>query len=263
MAARAIWKAVVRLERVVIPVRLYPAVRDHDVHFHLLHVDDEVRVRERWVEPEHDRELKTDQVRSGYALERGGFVVLEPREQKELSPKASREIEIMQCVPLDALPLSAYARPYWLGPDADAPAYEALAQGLEQRELLAIAAWVMRGKHHFGALRARAGRLALIDLHSADEWIDTDELEPAEGRALDARELAMAEQLITGLDAEFDHGSFRDEYRDRVSQLVEAKARGQRVPRRLVGRTKPATGSLSSALEASLRGLKKQERKHA
>jgi DNA end-binding protein Ku len=263
MAARAMWKAVLRLERVAIPVRMYPAVRDHDVHFHLLHAADKVRVRERLVDPEDGHEVKADQLRSGYAVNDGEFVVLEAKEVKALAPKASRDIDVLQVVPLDALPLSAYAHPYWLGPDGDAPAYRALAQSLAKQKQQAIAEWVMRGKHHFGALQAREGRLALIDLRSADEWIDTAELKAAEGRALDARELDMAEQLIMGLDAEFDHGAFRDEYRDRVKQLVDAKARGAHLPRRAVTRAKPATKSLSSALEASLRGLKKRERQHA
>jgi DNA end-binding protein Ku len=263
MVARAMWKAVLRLERIAIPVRMYPAVRDHDVHFHLLHAEDMTRVRERLVDPEGGHEVKTEDLRSGYAVDNGEFVVVEPKEVKALAPKASRDIDILQCVPLDALPLSAYAHPYWLGPDGDVPAYQALAQSLAKHEQQAISEWVMRGKHHFGALQAREGRLALIDLRSSDEWIDTTQLEVPSGRALDARELDMAEQLIMGLDAEFDHAAFRDEYRDRVEQLVEAKARGTRLPRHAVSRAKPATKSLTSALEASLRGLKKREHKHA
>jgi DNA end-binding protein Ku len=263
MAARAMWKAVVRSDGVAVPVRLYPAVRDHDIHFHLLHAADLVRVRERMVDPEDEHAVETDQLRSGYALESGEFVVLDAKERKALAPKPSRDIQVLQTVPLDALPLSAYARPYWLGPDGDAPAYLALAQRLEERKEQAVTEWVMRGKHHFGALEGRDGHLALIDLHSSDEWVDTAELGAPEGRALDPREVAMAEQLIMGLDAEFDHGAFRDEYRDRVLELIETKAKGGRLPRRSISRAKPATTSLSSALEASLRGLKKRESKSA
>jgi DNA end-binding protein Ku len=258
MAARALWKAVLRLDGLKLPVRMYSAVKDRDVHFHLLHAADHVRVRERMVNPEEEQAVDTEHTRYGYALESGDFVVLEADERKALAPKPSREIEILKAVSRDTLPLAAYARPYWLGPDGDEQGYFALAEMLMQREQEAIAEWVMRGKHHFGALSSRDGYLVLSDLRSSDQWLDLSKLEVPEGRALDKREVAMAEQLLMGLDGAFEHDAFHDEYRKRVLQLIEAKAKGQKLPRPRLSKTKPATTSLSSALAASLRGLQKE-----
>jgi DNA end-binding protein Ku len=250
------WKAALRLQGEEIPVRLYAAVHEHDIHFHLLHRADGVRVREHMVEKTDEQTVDSGEIRSGYALPSGDFVVLDKSDKEKLAPTASREIEVTQTVDLDALPLSAYLRPYWLGPDGDSTRYFALVHGLEKAKKQAIASWVMRGKHHFGALQARQGRLLLIDLRSADEWVDPKSLDLPAGRALDKRELDMAEQLVMALDGDFDHASFKDEYRDRVQALVDAKARGERPHKPKLERAKPAPASLSSALEASLRGLK-------
>jgi DNA end-binding protein Ku len=143
-----------------------------------------------------------------------------------------------------------------LGPDGDTPTYFALAQSLERSEQQAIVEWVMRGRHHFGALQGRAGHLALIDLRSADEWVDPASFELPEGRPLDKREHGMAEQLIDALAGEFDYASFHDEYRARVQALIDAKAKGVHAPRRRSKQPeRAATASLASALSASLRSV--------
>ena len=255
MAARAMWKAVLRLQREPVPVRLYAAVHEHDIHFHLLHRSDGVRVRELMVERADEEAVDSDEIQSGYALSSGEFVVLSKSDKERLTPKPSRDIQVLHAIGLRDLPLSAYLRPYWLGPDGDAARYFALVRTLEKAQKQAIVSWVMRGKHHFGAIQARAERLLLVDLRSADEWIDPASLEVPEGRALDKRELGMAEQLIRALDGDFEHGSFKDEYQARVQALIEAKARGERIPKPRAERVKPAPASLASALEASLRGL--------
>jgi DNA end-binding protein Ku len=47
------------------------------------------------------------------------------------------------------------------------------------------------------------------------------------GRSLDRREVNMATQLVSALEDELDLSEFRDEYRDRVVELVQAKAEGK------------------------------------
>jgi DNA end-binding protein Ku len=268
MAPRALWKAQLRVRGLTIPVRMYSAVKDQHVHFHLLHEKDHERVHERMVNPTTEQALETDETRWGYTLETGEVVTLTGPERKALAPKPGRDIDVDRCVPWDALPLSAYARPYWLGPDGDEDTYFALAASLAESKQIAIVQWVMRNKHHFGALSTRDGRLVLNDLRSADEWLDLSKLDVPEGRELDKKELSMAEQLLMGLDGPFDHAAFHDEYRERVQKLVETKARGGKVTKARVTKPKPQAGGLADVLAASLRGLsagktQKKERKSA
>jgi len=259
MAARALWKASVSLGSMHVPVRMYSAARDRTIHFHLLHGKDHVRVHERMRRADDSGVVEHRDARTGYVLS-GDLVLPERAELAKLAPKPSRSIDVFACVDAAALPLAAFLRPYWLGPDGDTRAYFALAKALAERKQLAISEWVSRGKHHFGALSVYQGRLMLVELRSADQWLALDQLDAPAGGELDARELQLAEQLIAGLEQPFDHAAFHDEHRERVEQLIETKARGGKVPKRRAPRRAEGTTSLGSALTASLRALNKERR---
>jgi len=79
-----------------------------------------------------------------------------------------------------------------------------------------------------GALRADGDYLMLITLRRAGEVIPASALRPPGGRDLDEREVEMAKQLVAAMEEEeLDFAAFRDEYRERVLELVEAKAAGK------------------------------------
>lgn len=258
MAPRALWKAVLKVGSASVPVRMYSAVQDRTTRFHLLHESDHVRVHERMRRVDDETTVEPADARSGYTLESGEVVLLDKKAQVSLQPKPSRDIDVTQCVSMDKLPLAAFARPYWLGPDgADTEGYFALAEALAQSKRLAVCEWVMRNKHHFGVVCPREGRLMLVELRSADQWLDTRGVKTPQASELNAREVSMAEQLIGGLEGEFDHAKFHDSYREQVAALVEAKAHGRKLPKARAPRRAPAAHSLADALNQSLRALKK------
>jgi DNA end-binding protein Ku len=113
----------------------------------------------------------------------------------------------------------------------------------------------MRKKHYAGALRANGGYLALMTLRHAEEVLSPKELPKPEGRALDAREIQMAEQLVSVLAGEFDRKEFKDEYRDRVLKFIDSKAAGRKV-RLMPAKARGETTSLMDALSASLKRAK-------
>lgn len=258
--ARAIWKGVIRFGGAEVPVKLYAAVRDRSVHFRLLHEDTLTPVKQRMVDPVTGAVVPYDEIRRGYEVEEGVFVVLEEEELEELEPEKSRDIEITRFLDPDLINHQWYDRPYHLGPDGQDAAYFALVEALEKQGTEGVARWTMRNKEYVGALRAEDGHLVLITLRHAGEVISASALAPPKGRKPEARELDMAEQLISALAADFDPSAFADEYRDRVLELVEAKAEGKTVQLRQPERRR-AAGDLAASLEASLAAAK--ERKSA
>lgn len=258
MAARAMWKGTVRFGDARVPVKLYSAVQDRDVHFRLLHRKDRAPVRQAMVNPETDEVVPNERTRRAYAAEEGELVVLDDEELSALGPEPSRDIEILHFLPPRAIDHRWYLRPYYLGPD-DAPEdYFALAKALEETGREGLARWVMRNKEYVGALRLHQGYPMLISLRYAEEVVDEGALEAPQGGKLDDRELSMARQLMTMLEAPFEPDAHQDEYRGRVLEMIEAKRRGKQVRTLPVRRPRPS-GDLSRALEASL----KQERKRA
>ena len=228
MAARAIWKGVIKAGTLKLPVKLYSAVTDRTVHFRLLHKTDKAPVKQMLVSSESEESVDYGEVRKAFPITRGRFIVFENEELEKLKPKDSRDIEITRFVDPGDVDPRFYDRPYYLGPDGDAKAYFAAAEALAKKGKEAIARWVMRDREYIGALRAEDGYLMLITMRHADEIIDASALTPPAGRPLQKKEIEMAEQLLTALHGEFDPSQFRDEYRARVMELIEEKSKGRK-----------------------------------
>jgi DNA end-binding protein Ku len=256
MAARAIWKGMIRFDGVRVPVKLYSAVEDRSVHFRLLHRKDLAPVRQALVNPQTDQVVPFEETGRAYVTEAGDRVLLDQAELEALEPHPSRDIEILGFLPHQAIDHRWYDRPYYLGPDGESADYFALADALEATAVEGLARWVMRNKAYVGALQIYQGYPMLISLHHAEEVIPVEALEPPQGPPLDQRELGLARQLIEMLEAEFQPQAYRDEYRNRVLEMLSAKARGKRVKTR-APRQRERDEDVGHALEASLRQARK------
>ncbi|HYW71921.1 MAG TPA: Ku protein [Pyrinomonadaceae bacterium] len=258
MAGRAIWKGNLKLNSTKVPVKLYSAVQDKTVRFHILDQKAKVRVKQHMIEPDTGKEVAAGEIQKGFEVEPGTFVVLDEAELAKLEPEASRDIEVEQFVPPWQIPPEYFDRPYYLGPDGDEAAYFALAEALQKKEREGVARWVMRKQSYVGAVRAVDDYLMLFTLRHAEEVLSAQDLPKPSGRAPDKKELAMATQLVELLRGKFDPKEYQDEYRERVMEFVEKKAKGHK-PRLQLVKSKPKTSSLDKVLSKSIEALKKQK----
>lgn len=256
MSARAIWKGSLKVGAEKVSVKLYSAVEDRTVHFHILEEKTLTRVKQQMVNPDTGKPVDREQIQRGLEVEPGTFVILHQDELEKLDPEASRGIEIKRFVPTGKINAQWYDRPYYLGPDGADEAYFALAEALQKTNQEGIAQWVMRKKHYAGALQASGdGYLALVTLRHQEEVLSPRELPKPSGRELDAREVQMAEQLVSVLAGVFDPAEFTDEYRDRVMKFIDSKAAGRKM-RLMPTKAKEPSTSLMDALSASLKKAK-------
>src|SRR5437899_12373120 len=114
MAARPIWKADLKMGSAKVPVKLYSAAQDQTVRFHILDKKSKTRVKQHMVD-ESGKEVPNEEIRKGFEVEPGTFVILDEQELEKLEPEASREIEITQCLALKEFPPDYYDCPYYLG----------------------------------------------------------------------------------------------------------------------------------------------------
>lgn len=259
MAARAIWKGQLKLGTTKIPVKLYSAVQDRTVRFHILDDRQQMRVKQHMIDPDSGEEVPNEEIQKGYEFEPGRFVILTESDLAALEPPPSRDIEIVEFVDQSEISQQWYERPYYLGPDDDAREYFALAEALQNKEKEGIAHWVMRNKYYAGALRAIDDYLYLFTLRDANEVISAEDLAKPSGAAPTQKELAMATQLVEMLRGEFDPAEYKDEYRQRVMEFIERKAKG-RAPRLQPVKTKRKTAALDTVLAKSIAALKKGKR---
>lgn len=256
MAARAMWKAELDLPELRVPVKMYAAIQDRAVRFRLLHAADNAPVKQQMVDPQSGEPVPSERIRRGIEVERDTFVVLTPDEHAALGPKASRAITIDRVVDSSKVEERWYDRPYYLGPDERADErYFALAAALAERDWVGIAHWAMRKQSYVGALHASHGYLMLETLRHSDEIVAIGAVHPPANRAPDPRELALAEQLIDALYEErFDPSDYRDEYRDKLLALIEAKSEGTLVRLPKAAPRAPSDASdLLKQLRASLK----------
>ncbi len=258
MAARAIWKGVIRIGSAKLPVKLYSAVQDQAIRFRLLHADDRQPVQQKMIDADNGEAVESAAIRKAFPLGRGRLLMLEEQDLEKLEPKESRDIEITRFVDPAQIDHRWYERAYYLGPDGDAKDYFAAASALDSKKKEGVARWVMRNREYVGALRAEDGYLMLITLRYADEVVDVDSLPKPGGRPLQKKELAMAEQLVSALSGHFDPSQYKDEYRARVMDLIKTKQRGGKPKVKVFKPREQKEDQLDDVLAASLAGLRKK-----
>ncbi|HEX5876458.1 MAG TPA: Ku protein [Pyrinomonadaceae bacterium] len=262
MAARAIWKGQLKLGTTRVPVKLYSAVQDRTVRFHVLDERRKHRVKQHMVDPDSGEEVPTEEIQKGYEIEPGRYVILTEQELEKLQPPPSRDIEVVEFVPQNTISQQWYERPYYAGPDGEEKDYFALVEAMKKKESEGIAHWVMRNKYYAGTLRPVDDYLLLFTLRDANEVILADDLTKPAGAAPTQKELAMATQLVDMLKGEFDPADYKDEYRARVMEFIEKKAKG-RAPKLRAVRAKKQTGSLDNILAKSIQSLRRKEKRAA
>ncbi|MBK6007327.1 hypothetical protein JJB11_14595 [Ramlibacter ginsenosidimutans] len=258
MSARAIWKGQLLVGRHQVTVKMYSAVEDRTVHFKLLDRKNHAHVQQEIVRKDTGEPVEPDARRKAFPLGNGEAVILQPEELASLEPPASRDIHLCRFVPAGLLSDQWYDRPYWLGPDEDEDRYFALARAVAQKQAEGIARWVMRKKRYLGALRAEGDYLQMITLRRSEQVMAMPEVQPAKSKAPSEAELKLATQLVDSISGDFDPAQWHDEYRERLSALIEAKLHGRKVTP-----LRPREPAASSSLEDALRASIGQGRKRA
>jgi DNA end-binding protein Ku len=253
VSARSIWQGTLIVQKQKIAIKFYSAVFDRQIHFHLLHKRDRTRVEQKMVDAETEKTVPLDQARKAFEVEKGLYVAVTREEVDGTAPEPAREVAVSRFVPMGAIEPQFFDRPYYLGPGEDATVdYFALVRALEKKKCAGIASWTMRKHSYVGALIVAEGYLMMITLRHVEEVIPVNQLDPPQGRALEARERELAVKLIETLSGQFDPTAYKDEYQERVHELIEAKRAGKKVkPKRT--RRRPSSGSLADSLRSSLK----------
>jgi DNA end-binding protein Ku len=238
-----------------VPVKLYSAVSKKTVRFNQLHDADGVRIQQKRVCPADGEEVPYENIVKGYEIAPDKYVVITNEELDALDPKKTRTIDIEDFVDVSEIDPLYYEHPYYLVPDTGASkAYTLLLDALRETNKVAIARVVLRSKEYLTAIRPAGDVLTMETMLFADELVPSDrldELPDEDSRATD-RELAMARQLIESQATDFDPSKYRDEYRERVLDLIERKAQGEDVSVQPDVEEPTEVPDLMAALEASL-----------
>ncbi len=256
---RAIWTGAISFGLVTIPVKLYTATESKDVRLRMLCKKHEAPIQEKRVCTEGGEELDWEELARGYEVSKGEFVVLEPEEIEAAKPESSTTIEIGDFVDASEIDPVYFEKSYFLEPtDVGAKAFSLLKQALEETGRVALARVTIRTRERLATIRTYDGTLVLETMFWPDEIRSTRGLDLPEGADAKVRskELDMARSLVESLADRFDPGSYRDEYRVALEELIERKMKGEK---RNAKRRKPAPKviDLMEALQKSVADAKK------
>jgi DNA end-binding protein Ku len=257
---RSIWSGAISFGLVNVPVKLYSAVSRKTVRFHQLSRETGNRISQRRVDPESGDEVSYDDIVKGYELTKDHYVIITPEELDALDPERTRTIDIEDFVDLEDIDPIYYDHPYYLVPDTGATkAYGLLLSAMRESGKVAIAKVVLRSKEQLVAIRPQDDLLCMETMIFADEVVSHDSIDDLpEAKELRAseRELKMAQQLIDSLSTEWEPEKYRDEYREKVLELIERKAAGEEIAVQPEAPAPAKVPDLMAALEASLAAVK-------
>jgi DNA end-binding protein Ku len=261
--ARAIWSGAISFGLVNVPVKLYSATSPKTVRFHQLSSKTGARIKQKRVDPTTGDEVPFEEIIKGYEITPDRYVTIAPEELDALDPKATRTVDIEEFVDLVDIDPIFYDHNYYLAPTAGgAKAYKLLLDAMREAGKVGIGRVVLRSKQQLCALRPAGDALTLTTMLFGDEVLAPDridELDALGDAEASERELKMAQQLIASLSADFEPTKYRDEYRERVLELIERKAAGEEIAVQPQAEEPAAAPDLMAALEASLAAMRPED----
>ncbi len=253
MAGGTIWKGHIHFGDTDVPVKLHTAIKEERIQFHLLHRRDHAKLRQQMICAYEKKPVPAEAQAKGFEVEEGKYIILDPEELEQTAPESSRMIEVHEFVKTEQIDPIFLERVYYLEPDIHLKGYNALVGALKEIDVAGICTWTMRTRSYLGALQTSGKILRLNTLRYADEVVSVESLE-LQKIPLSEKELKIGSDLINQLTAPFQPEKFENEHQRKLQNLLDKKARGEKIvilrPRRL----KPtAPDKLLQALEASLK----------
>ena len=226
---RAIWSGSISFGLVNIPVRMYSAIDEHDVHFHLLHTKDDSRIGYQKTCKKEDKPVPEDEIERAYEVSDGEYVYVTDEDLEAAGGAKYRTIDLVDFVPYEQIDPIYFEDTFFLGPAEGAEkVYSLLVEALDKTGLVGVGTFVMREKQQLGCVRVRDGLLTLVRMYFADEIRASDELAPT-GVRVNAKEVDLAIDLIERSTGDFDIGRYQDEYREALLDVIRKKQRGETV----------------------------------
>ena len=263
MAPRAYWKGYLKLSLVSCPIALYPATSEREkISFHQLNKETGNRIRYRKVDAETGDDVEQANIIKGYELAKGEYVDVTREELEAVAIESKRTIEIEQFVPKTQIDELYIRDPYYIAPDGEVgqQAFAVIREAIRKEGMVAVGKVVFTSREHIIALEARdSGMLGMTlrypyEVRKQAEYFDEI---PEEKVPKDMLDLAL--HIVETKRGDFEPEKFEDQYEDALRELIEKKAKGEKIERP----KQPARSNvvnLMDALRASVKAEAGSER---
>ena len=254
--ASTVWKGHLTFGLVSFPVKLFTAARGESISFNQLHKSDNSRIKQVIYCQAEDKPVPRSEIVKGYEYEKDRYVVIEDEEVKKVAPQSAKVMELMEFVPTDQVDPIYLETSYYMAPDeAGEKPYALLFDALKKSGRVGIAKVAMHNREHIVILRPGKNGVLMHTMYYSHEIRKVDEFRTDLSLVKD-KELALASSLIEALAGDFEPEKYKDNYRENLLQMIEAKKQGAEV----VATPEPQQAKvvdIMEALKASLAMAKK------
>src|SRR5438477_7976311 len=265
MPPRPTWKGFLKVSLVNIPVKVFPATESADaISFNQLHAECQTRIQQkRWC-PHCEREVPNSELVKGYEFEKGRYVVVSEDDMQKVRVESTRVINLVQFADETEIDPIYVDRAYYLAPDGPmaAEAFAVMREGMQGKA--GIGKMALYGREYLVAVRPRKKGIVMYTLHHDAEIrsiVQIEELNSVPSK-VKPEEMKLAKQVISTFDAELDLKDYKDEYREGLREIIDAKIAGEEIvapeaqePAKVV--------DLMEALRRSLNTVSKDKKKPA
>ena len=247
--AKPIWTGAVSFGLLNIPIQVMPAEKRIDLHFHMLDHRNNAPIRYERVNAETGEEVPWKDVVKAFEYEKGSYVVVEEEDFRNAAPESAESVDIEAFIDAAEISPRYYEKPYYLVPlKKSEKGYVLLRETLKDLGKIGLARVVIRTREYLALVAPEDEALVLYLIRYPQELLPSDtysfpDRDPASYR-ISKKELEMARQLVSSMTGRFEPGSYRDEFREKLSRTIESRVKNKRGRRRPAAR--PATAAEAS-----------------
>lgn len=250
--------SVISFGLVAIPINMYTATQDNDIHFNQLHKEDDSRIKYKKTCAHCGKEVTSKDLVKGYQYDSQHYVIITDDDLDRIKTEKDRAIQIVHFAQLNQISPVYYDKTYQVTPaPGGEKAFELLRVALMEEQKIAIGKTVMGTKQTLLAIIPREDGILISTMYYEDEIKGLPKTYNKPELAED--ELSMAKTLIKSINSPFNPSAYKDEYQIKLRQMLETKIAGKEVvtPK---SETPDNIINLMDALKASIEQNKDNER---
>ena len=230
---RPVWKGALTFGLVNVPIELVPAIRSSEkVSFRQLHKTDLSPIKYDRVCQADGKTVPWGDIVKGYEYDTGKFVVLTDEDFKAAAIESSKTIDILDFVRSDEIDPRFFETPYYLLPSGKGAekAYALLREAVRESGVIGVGTITMRSNsHHLCGVKVVGDAIVLELMRFSGEVVPSDQYSFPSASLVRPQELQMARQLVENLSEPFTPEKYRDEYQDKLLEIIRAKVKGKKV----------------------------------
>lgn len=247
-------RTVISFGLVAIPVALYTATQDNDIHFNQLHKEDNSRIRYKKTCAHCGKEIGPKDIVRGYEYDKDHYVIVTDEELEKIKTEKDKSIQILHFAQLNQISPVYYDKTYQAVPEAGGEkAFELLRTALMEEQKIAIGKTVFGTKDTLMAIIPREDGMLISTMFFADEVKDLPKTY-SKPKISDA-ELKMAKTLISSMNTPFHPSEYKDEFQVKLKELLETKIAGKKI---VAAASPEEHGTVIDLMEALKKSVERQ-----